>query len=144
MAADPNPALRTELTTARDALAPLIRGLSNLADLSSESSDLHQRIIEMIASCTRRRDLINVVLHRLDQVVDARALLEADGYPGTISISLDAGLHQELEGEVIDIRAALALFVEVTQVDPNAPVALGLDVANVTSVPQPVPVKPGP
>ena len=110
MATDPAPALRAQLIADRDAMAPQIRGLPDIA-ATSVSADMIVAINQQLHIRQRRRDLINAVLEMLDGVTGALDLLEADGWPTPVSVStLSASLFEELRGEQSDVAAAVAVF----------------------------------
>lgn len=109
MADDPNPALRAELNDALVVLAPQIRGLHDLAAVSV-SADLLGAINHQITIRERRREFILAVLHTLDLVVEARAGLEADGYPTLGSAVIEPALFSELQGQDSDLTSAVAVF----------------------------------
>jgi hypothetical protein len=122
MAADPNPALRSELNAALAVLAPQIRGLHDMAAVSI-SPDLLAEINAQITVRERRRDLIRAVISNLDTVVMALQALDADGYPTLDAMIVQPELFTELQGEVSDLEAAAAVFKGADQI--------GLDIANV-------------
>lgn len=122
MAADPNPALRSELNAALNVLAPQIRGLHDMAAVSI-SQDLLAEINAQITVRERRRDLIRAVISNLDTVVMALQALDADGYPTLDAMIVQPDLFTELQGEVSDLEAAAAVFKGADQI--------GLDIANV-------------
>lgn len=131
MAADPNPALRSELNAALNVLAPQIRGLHDMAAVSI-SPDLLVEINAQITVRERRRDLIRAVISNLDTVVMALQALDADGYPTLDAMIVQPGLFTELQGEVSDLEAAAAVFKGADQI--------GLDIANVALKDQDEPV----
>ena len=110
MAADPNPALRTQLKADYDALAPQIRGLPDIAG-AAVSPTLIAALDAELAIRERRRDLIQAALDQLDRVVTALVALEADGWPEPVEqMTLDPVLFAELQGEQRDTAAAAAVF----------------------------------
>jgi hypothetical protein len=132
MAADPNPALRAQLVAARDALAPQIRGLPDIA-ATSVSPDMIAALNQQLAVRVRRRDLIQAVLDHLDLTVGTLDALGADGWPAPVSFAtLHAALFDELQGEQSDLEAAVAVFKEELVVGFNPAVP-------VVDVTQPVP-----
>jgi hypothetical protein len=132
MAADPNPALRSELNAALAVLAPQIRFLHAIKAVaespdplaaSSISPDLLVEIKAQIVVRERRRDLIKAVIANLDTVVMALQALDADGFPTLDAMVLQPELFTELSSEVSDWGAAAAVFKGADQI--------GLDIANV-------------
>ncbi|MES2146706.1 MAG: hypothetical protein V4491_02540 [Pseudomonadota bacterium] len=106
---DPNPALRAELLAAIDVLDPQIGGLRDLAE-ASISEDLRADIRNQILTRERRRGLIEAVLGVLDQVIVEREALAADGYPVLPPMELPESEYEELQAELAEILAAIAIF----------------------------------
>ncbi len=109
VANDPNPALRAELLAALDVLEPQIGGLRDLAE-ASISEDLRADIGSQILARERRRGLIQAVLGALDQVIAEIEALAADGYPALPGMELPESEYEELQGELGDLLAAIAIF----------------------------------
>lgn len=137
MADDINPMLRAQLINDRDAEAPRIRGLPDVA-ATSISDDAKAAVAQQLAVRVRRRDLIQVVLDDLDRARAAVDALENDGWPNPVSLAtVNTALFTELQGEQSDVQAAVALFRQEA--------AITLDVANATLTSQPAPEgNPGP
>lgn len=115
MAADPNPALRAQLVAARDALAPQIRGLADVA-ATSVSAEMIVALNLQLGVRMHRADLIQSVLNQLDQTVSWLRTLEADGWPDPVPPGvLNQSLFDELQGEQSDVESAVAVFVDQQQ-----------------------------
>lgn len=109
MADDPNPAISEQLEAARGVLAPQIRGLADLANVSI-STTLRDKI-KMVENARKRRDdLILTALNARDGYIAALAALEADGYPDLPNIPIAGDLLAEIEGEFEDLMASVQLF----------------------------------
>lgn len=121
MAADPNPALRDELNSALNVLAPQIRGLHDLVAVSIDE-DLRGLVSAQIVGRERRRDLIKAVLANLDTTVTSLQALDADGYPALDVVSVPPASFGELTGEMSDLAAAAAVF----KADQAAKLSIGL------------------
>lgn len=121
MADDPNPALRAELVAALSVIAPQIRGLHDMLGVSI-SAALIAEVHAQITVRERRRDLIQGVLNELDQAIDARAALEADGYPALDADMVPDTLIAELQEEVSDIQSAASIF----KLDKASTLSIGL------------------
>jgi hypothetical protein len=134
MSADPNPTMRADLVTARDALLPAIRGLHKLAAVFTASSDadLLSQVNTQIMTYERRRDLIVAKLVTLDAVVTAGNTLEADGFPTTLTAPLVGSLFSQIQEENADLEAGMAVF------SPELTVAVN-QAAAFTDKPQPIP-----
>jgi hypothetical protein len=93
-----------------DALAIVtqqIRGLRDLTNVSL-SGELLSIIRGALGAREHRRTLINAVLAS----IDARAALEADGYPALDAIHIPPALSAELRDELSDVGAAAGIFDE--------------------------------
>lgn len=110
MAADPNPALRAELTAARDVLAPQLRGLHFLATVTGDG--LQDSINAEIAARTHRDSLLQSALDHLDSTLAALTALEADGYPALPHASIVASQFEQLQEELRDLTTAAGVFDE--------------------------------
>lgn len=128
MADDINAARRTELNTQLTTLAPEIRGLDDLAK-TSVSPDLAARIVAQSDTLKRRRDLIQAELNGMDSVNALHASLLADGYPALPKASVMDSLFVELQEEIADMQAAVAVFAnEATSLN----ISLGAPVSKST------------
>lgn len=110
MAEDPNPSLRAEITAARDALEPQIRGLRALASIDLVSTDLRAAFDHEADHRQRRLDLEQAVLHALDAVITAMEALEAHGYPALPNAAILATLFAELRRQMDELQAAAGIF----------------------------------
>jgi hypothetical protein len=138
MAFDPDPQLRAELDLAVNVLLPQIAGLQHLVMVSSLPADLIAELNSAATSRSHRLDLILAVLQALDAVVFYYEALIADGYPTLTPVPLLPAVSNELTAELAVLEAAVGVF------RPDPPVEIGLDLSNLTTVPQAVPIKPGP
>lgn len=109
MADDVNPALRAELNAALEVLAPQIRGMHDLINVSI-SDELRAEVADVVQKRERRRDLIQAVLNNLDATLSARTALETDGYPTLPHVSIVNSQFTELQGEAADLQAAVGVF----------------------------------
>jgi hypothetical protein len=109
MADDPNPILTAQLTAARDALSPLLRGLNNLKRISV-SDGLRSKIQEVVSVEDRRQALLNAALSAGQAYLAALVALENDGYPGRPNFSILATLFAEIQAERDELEAAVAIF----------------------------------
>jgi len=109
MADDINAARRTELNNQLNVIAPQIRGLDDLAK-TSVSPDLAATITAESDILKRRRDLIQAELNGMDSVNALHASLVADGYPTLPPASVMDSLFAELQEELSDLQAAVAVF----------------------------------
>jgi hypothetical protein len=134
LADDPNPVLRGQLEAQLGTLLPEIRGLHDLLG-TNISSDLAAQINLTITVRERRRDLTLAVVAALDATLAALQTLEADGYPSLPPVQMPAGTLAELAGDLADLEAARAIFVDqavATNFNQAAPF---------TDQPQPVPAQ---
>jgi len=118
MADDPN-ALLGALSAALAALAPQIRGLKTLA-AAPISAELAAAINKQLTALTRRSDLINAVLLWLSGEIQALAALRSDGYPAPPVVDpITPALLAELQGENVDLEAAVGLFMQIVANSPD-------------------------
>ncbi len=113
MAADPNPALRAELTAARDVLAPQLRGLHFLEAISDDG--LKDSINASMAIRTHRDELLQAGLASLDAAHAAMDALEADGYPALPDATIVSSQFAQLKEELADLTTAVSVFDEQAQ-----------------------------
>jgi hypothetical protein len=111
MADDVNPQLRAELVAALGVLAPQIRGMHDLLNVSI-SPELHAELTDTVQKRERRRDLIQAVLNDLDATVTALTALEDDGYPSLPNIAIVPTQFTELQGQTADLQAAVGVFAQ--------------------------------
>jgi len=110
---DPNPELRAELNAALAVITPQIRGLQDIEKLPAPAA-FRSFVDAQVVSHQKRQVLILAALASLDAVVTARAALDADGYPAVDKITMPQDLFRQLTGEMHDVAAAAALFVDAT------------------------------
>jgi hypothetical protein len=110
VADDPNPTLRAELEAAKTVIIPTIRGMRDLAGVSTPALSASLSLQANIRD--NRLNLIQRVLDDLNAVVAALTALESDGYPALPTVSLDPGQFSELQLEKTDIEAAIATFTQ--------------------------------
>jgi len=121
MADDPNPALRAQLMEAMSILAPQLRGLHDLKNVSL-SPESKAEIQEQIDFREKRWDLIQAVINDLDSDVAALERLEAHGFPALPDDLVPSSVIDELAGEIADLEAAAAVF----KIDNAVAVAVSL------------------
>jgi hypothetical protein len=121
---DSIPIVRIELLAALDVLAPEIVGLDVLTR-STMSAPMLQIINDQLAARRRRHDLITA----LEAALDA---LNADGYP-------ELNLERLTQPQLDEITKEIAAISSVGGIFEAGATALGLDVKNAVSSPQPVP-----
>jgi len=109
MADDVNPELRAELSAALEVLAPQIRGMHDLLNVSI-SDELHAELSDVVQKRERRRGLIQAVINNLDSTLTARTALEEDGYPSLPKVTIVNSQFTELQGEAADLQAAVGVF----------------------------------
>jgi hypothetical protein len=103
-------ALRAEMQAAIQALVPGLRGLQELASITTLSSSARMAITDQIDRRGRRTDLLKAVLSALDALDAAGAALAVDGYPDMPKIQIFGPVFDEIQGHSGDIATAVALF----------------------------------